>query len=147
MLIASGLLVLLVGAAFAVLLSSVADLRARERRARQSEEVLEVADVLERQVVDLETTQRGFVITREERLLGPWRPWSSWTWRPGAAARAGRGGGLLRRRRGPGQRGQARPCLAAQVEAQARHGFLRLSVRDDGTRLQIDLPIQDRPSR
>jgi signal transduction histidine kinase len=70
----------------------------------------------------------------------------------------------------------------AQVEAQARHGFLRLSVRDDGVggavpgggsglvglsdrveapggtirvhspaghgiRLQIDLPIQDRPSR
>jgi hypothetical protein len=46
MLIASGLLALLVGAAFAVLLSSVADLRARERRARQSEEVLEVANVL-----------------------------------------------------------------------------------------------------
>jgi signal transduction histidine kinase len=73
MLIASGLLALLVGAAFAVLLSSVADLRALERRARQSEEVLEVANVLERQVVDLETAQRGFVITREERLLEPWR--------------------------------------------------------------------------
>jgi signal transduction histidine kinase len=73
MLIASGLLALLVGAAFAVLLSSVADLRALERRARQSEEVLEVANVLERQVVDLETAQRGFVITREESFLEPWR--------------------------------------------------------------------------
>ena len=73
MLIASGLLALLVGAAFAVLLSSVADLRALERRARQSEEVLEVANVLERQVVDLETAQRGFVITRQDRLLEPWR--------------------------------------------------------------------------
>ena len=73
MLIASGLLALLVGAAFAVLLSSVADLRALERRARQSEEVLEVANVLERQVVDLETAQRGFVITGQERFLQPWR--------------------------------------------------------------------------
>jgi len=73
MLIASGLLALLVGAAFAVLLSSVADLRALERRARQSEEVLEVANVLERQVVDLETAQRGFIITRQDSLLEPWR--------------------------------------------------------------------------
>jgi len=61
MLIASGLFALLVGAAFAVLLSSVADLRARERRARQSEEVLEVANVLERQVVDLDPTRQARV--------------------------------------------------------------------------------------
>ena len=73
MLIASGLLALLIGAAFAVLLSSVADLRTLERRARQSEEVLEVTNVLERQVVDLETSQRGFVITRQESFLEPWR--------------------------------------------------------------------------
>ena len=73
MLIASGLLALLIGAAFAVLLSSVADLRALERRARESEEVLEVANVLERQVVDLETAQRGFVITRDDSFLEPWR--------------------------------------------------------------------------
>jgi signal transduction histidine kinase len=73
MLIASGLLAVLIGAAFAVLLDSVADLRALERRARQSEEVLAVANVLERQVVDLETAQRGFVITREESFLEPWR--------------------------------------------------------------------------
>ena len=73
MLIASGLLALLIGAAFAVLLSSVADLRTQERRARRSEEVLEVANLLERQVVDLETSQRGFVITNQERFLQPWR--------------------------------------------------------------------------
>jgi signal transduction histidine kinase/type II secretory pathway component PulJ len=73
MLIASGLLALLIGAAFAVLLSSVADLRTLERRARQSEEVLKVTNVLERQVVDLETAQRGFVITRQESFLQPWR--------------------------------------------------------------------------
>jgi signal transduction histidine kinase len=73
MLIASGLLALLVGAAFAVLLDSVADLRALERRARQSEEVLQVANLLERLVVDLETGQRGFVITGQERFLQPWQ--------------------------------------------------------------------------
>jgi signal transduction histidine kinase len=73
MLVASALLALLVGAAFAVLLSSVADLRALERRARRSEEVLEVANRLERLVVDLETGQRGFIITRQDSLLDPWR--------------------------------------------------------------------------
>ncbi len=73
MLIASGLLALLIGAAFAVLLSSVAELRASERRARQSEEVLVVANRLERLVVDLETGQRGFVITGQERFLRPWQ--------------------------------------------------------------------------
>jgi signal transduction histidine kinase len=73
MLIASALLALLIGAAFAVLLSSVADLRALERRARQSEEVLQDANVLERIVVDMETAQRGFVITRQDDFLDPWR--------------------------------------------------------------------------
>ena len=73
MLIASGLLALLIGAAFAVLLSSVADLRASERRARRSEEVLVVANRLERLVVDLESAQRGFVITNQERFLQPWQ--------------------------------------------------------------------------
>jgi signal transduction histidine kinase len=73
MLIASGLLALLIGAAFAVLLSSVADLRASERRARRSEEVLVVANRLERLVVDLEAAQRGFVITNQERFLQPWQ--------------------------------------------------------------------------
>jgi signal transduction histidine kinase len=73
MLIASGLLALLIGAAFAVLLSSVADLRALERRARQSEEVLADANVLERQVVGLETAERGYIITREDSFLEPWR--------------------------------------------------------------------------
>jgi signal transduction histidine kinase len=73
MVVASGLLALVVATAFAVLLSSVADLRTSERRARQSEEVLVVANRLERLVVDVETGQRGFVITGQERFLQPWR--------------------------------------------------------------------------
>jgi signal transduction histidine kinase len=73
MVVASSLLALIVAAAFAVLLSSVADLRTSERRARQSDEVLVVANGLERLVIDLETGQRGFVITGEERFLQPWQ--------------------------------------------------------------------------
>jgi hypothetical protein len=40
MVVTSGLLALIIAAAFAVLLSSVADLRTSERRARESQEVL-----------------------------------------------------------------------------------------------------------
>jgi CHASE3 domain sensor protein len=73
MLVAGGLLALVIGAAFAALLSSVADLRPAERRARQTEEVLEVVNLLERLVVDLDTGQRGFVLTGQDRFLQPWR--------------------------------------------------------------------------
>jgi signal transduction histidine kinase len=72
MLISSGLLALIIAAAFAVLLSSVADLRATQQRARTSEEALIVANQLERLVIDVETGQRGYIITGEERLLQPW---------------------------------------------------------------------------
>jgi len=73
MAVASGLLALVIGVAFAVLLVAVADLRASERRARHSEQVLAAANQLERLVVDLETGVRGFVITGQERFLAPWR--------------------------------------------------------------------------
>ena len=53
MILASGLLALVVGAVFAVLLSLIADLRASEARAAQSAEVLVIANRLERLVVDL----------------------------------------------------------------------------------------------
>jgi len=70
--IASGLLLLMVGAAFAVLLFAVADLRTSERRLQDSREVLATANQLERLVVDLETGQRGFIITGQARFLEPW---------------------------------------------------------------------------
>jgi signal transduction histidine kinase len=73
MVVASGLLALVIAAAFAVLLVSVADLRDAEGLARHSEEVLATANQLERLVVDLETGQRGFVITGQERFLQPWQ--------------------------------------------------------------------------
>jgi signal transduction histidine kinase len=73
MFVASGLLALIVGAAFAVLLSSVADLRRAEERATRSHDVLVTANRLERLAVDLETGQRGFVITGQASYLKPWR--------------------------------------------------------------------------
>lgn len=70
--VASGLLAVVVGAAFAVLLVAIADLRDAAARARHSEAVLAAVNQLERLVIDLETGQRGFVITGEERFLEPW---------------------------------------------------------------------------
>jgi signal transduction histidine kinase len=70
--VASGLLALVVGAAFAVLLLSIIDLRGAERRALGSQEVLVVANGLERRIVDLETSERGFVISGQDAFLGPW---------------------------------------------------------------------------
>ncbi|HET6987583.1 MAG TPA: CHASE3 domain-containing protein, partial [Kribbella sp.] len=70
--IASGLLAVIVGATFAVLLSSVAQLRQMEHRALQSEDVLVAANRLERMVVDLETGQRGFLLTGSDQFLQPW---------------------------------------------------------------------------
>jgi signal transduction histidine kinase len=72
MVVASGLLVLVIGAAFVVLLLAVDDLRDTTRLSRHSQEVLSTANRLERLVIDLETGERGFLITREERFLQPW---------------------------------------------------------------------------
>jgi signal transduction histidine kinase len=71
-LVASGLLALTIGAAFAVLLSSVADQGTLQRRALQSERVLVVANRLERAIIDLETGQRGFLLTGSPEFLQPW---------------------------------------------------------------------------
>ncbi|MDQ3865391.1 MAG: CHASE3 domain-containing protein, partial [Actinomycetota bacterium] len=72
MVVASGLLALIVGAAFAVLFVAIDELRGSAQRARHAREELTVADELQKLVIDLETGVRGFVITREERFLQPW---------------------------------------------------------------------------
>jgi signal transduction histidine kinase len=71
--IASGLLAVIVAATFALLLSMIAQLREAGARAQHSDEVLVVANRLERLVGDLETGERGFLITGEEDLLQPWQ--------------------------------------------------------------------------
>ncbi|GAB3963460.1 hypothetical protein GCM10029978_021340 [Actinoallomurus acanthiterrae] len=72
MIVASGLLSLLIGGAFAVLLRAITGLNNATALARHSEEVLRAANDLERLVIDIESGQRGFVITRDERFLQPW---------------------------------------------------------------------------
>jgi signal transduction histidine kinase len=70
--VASGLLAVLIGATFATLLSLVGQLRGSAARAQHSDQVLIVANRLERLVVDLETGERGFLLTAEEDFLKPW---------------------------------------------------------------------------
>jgi signal transduction histidine kinase len=70
---AFGLLALLVGGIFGILLLTLADQRDARTLARSSRAQVTVADRLLQLVVDLETGQRGFIITRSARFLEPWR--------------------------------------------------------------------------
>ncbi len=64
-------LVLVGAAAFGVVLSSVADLHQSELKANRSQQVLVVANQLERLVADLETGLRGYLITGRSEDLKP----------------------------------------------------------------------------
>jgi signal transduction histidine kinase len=70
--IASALLAVLVGAGFAVLLRAIQVQRDAAARTSHSQDVLASANQLERLVLDLETGQRGFLITHRDRFLAPW---------------------------------------------------------------------------
>jgi signal transduction histidine kinase len=70
--VASAMLALLVGSAFALLVRAIAEERDSARQATHSQEVLTAATALERLVLDLETGQRGLLITGDERFLRPW---------------------------------------------------------------------------
>jgi signal transduction histidine kinase len=69
---ACGLLLVIVAAAFAVLIVAIDGMRDSASQADHSQAELTAAGALERLVVDLETGERGFVITRRERFLAPW---------------------------------------------------------------------------
>ncbi|OAH15416.1 oxygen sensor histidine kinase NreB [Streptomyces jeddahensis] len=70
---ASGLLALLIGVAFAVLLWAIADANSSTSARRASRTALVEAGNLEQLVLDLETGQRGFLITKREEFLQPWQ--------------------------------------------------------------------------
>ena len=70
--LASLVLVLIVAAAFGVLLLAIEDMRASAREVLHSRAELTAAGQLEKLVIDLETGERGFIITGRERFLGPW---------------------------------------------------------------------------
>ena len=71
--IAGALLALLVGLAFTVLLLAIQDMRASASDARAFRNTIIHADNLEQLVTDLESGQRGFVITKEQEFLEPWQ--------------------------------------------------------------------------
>jgi signal transduction histidine kinase len=73
MIAASGSLGLIVSGGFFFLLLAIGDLGDTERRTRHSQEVLIAANQLERLLLDLETGQRGFLLTGQERFLEPWQ--------------------------------------------------------------------------
>lgn len=68
----SVLLSVVIGAAFFILALAIDTLRASEARANYALEVLVAANHLERVVIDVETTQRGYIITGDPRMLAPW---------------------------------------------------------------------------
>jgi len=65
-------LALLVGGAFALLLFAVAKEKEASDLSRHSELVLVAARTLEGLVIDLETGERGFLLTGEQSFLEPW---------------------------------------------------------------------------
>jgi signal transduction histidine kinase/CHASE3 domain sensor protein len=71
MAIASALLAVVVGGAFAVVLIAIDELRGTTELRRQTRDELVAADTLEKNLIDLETGLRGFVITRDESFLEP----------------------------------------------------------------------------
>jgi signal transduction histidine kinase len=73
MVVASVALAVVVAAGFVTLLLTIEQGRQAERSARHSQEVLIAANDLEQRVLDLETGQRGFLITRQPQFLVPWQ--------------------------------------------------------------------------
>ena len=73
MVLATLALALIVGAVFAILLLSIEDARNAERSALHSQNVLIAANGLELRVLDLETGQRGFILTHQMEFLVPWQ--------------------------------------------------------------------------
>ena len=69
---AGGLLAVLIGAAFAIVLVSVYDMRASMRAAQGAQAAISQARLVDNLVLDIETGQRGYLITRQPQFLAPW---------------------------------------------------------------------------
>ncbi|WP_306972433.1 CHASE3 domain-containing protein [Streptomyces canus] len=69
---ASGLLALLIGAGFAVLLWAISDANSSISARRASRSALVEAGTMEKLLIDMETGQRGYIITKREEFLAPW---------------------------------------------------------------------------
>jgi signal transduction histidine kinase len=72
MLLVSGSVALLLGAAFVLLLFSVANLRDAGRLALRSQEAITAGSELQKSVINLDNGLRGYVASGRERFLDPW---------------------------------------------------------------------------
>jgi signal transduction histidine kinase len=70
--VAGGVLALVVGVAFTVVLLAIGDLHDSAVLASESDRVTAAGNRLERLIIDIETGLRGFLITGEDRFLAPW---------------------------------------------------------------------------
>ena len=70
--LAGSVLAVIVAAVFVILLVAINRQRDAAELSRHSQRVLAAAEGLERLLIDLETGERGFVITGEESFLEPW---------------------------------------------------------------------------
>jgi signal transduction histidine kinase len=70
--VVSLLLSAVIGGAFSLLAIAIEALRDSEQRANHALQVLVAANKLERLVIDVETTQRGYIITGDSQFLTPW---------------------------------------------------------------------------
>ncbi|MBB5927984.1 SpoIIE family protein phosphatase [Streptomyces echinatus] len=98
--VAGGLLVLLIGLAFTMLLWTIIGLGASTAADRHARAALAQARTVEGLVVDLETGQRGFVITGGKQFLEPWQA--------ARTAFSGQARELVRLSATPGQKALAR---------------------------------------
>src|SRR5258708_3534752 len=75
--LAAGGAIIVVVVRFGFSFLAIERLRTASDDSRNAEEVISVATQLERLIVDMETGERGYVITHETPFLGPWRRASS----------------------------------------------------------------------
>ena len=73
LLIASGVLAILVAVIFGEMLLAIGDVRDSGRHARRSQEIIASSNALQTLVLSAETSSRGYVITRQEPFLAPWK--------------------------------------------------------------------------
>jgi signal transduction histidine kinase/DNA-binding response OmpR family regulator len=73
LLIASGVLAILVAVIFGAMLHAIGDMRDSGRHARISQEIIASSNALQTLVLSAETSSRGYVITRQEPFLAPWK--------------------------------------------------------------------------
>ena len=73
LLAASGVLAGLLALIFAAMLFAISDLRSASQGARQSQEIISASNSMETLALNLESSARGYVITRQESFLAPWK--------------------------------------------------------------------------